>query len=139
MVCVFDAEGGKDGLIIAERPVKHIEFHGNILRRDIAVRIPPVVAYDAPGVLGIARQAFVDKVDLGQFEITSSSDDVLVAIDLSPVKAPVGAKFHSVNLEFDRVVRMRAYEIIGLPSFRIQLRDVLLRIADVRSPGMNAI
>jgi hypothetical protein len=128
-VCIFDAEVGKEGLIIAERPVKRIEFHGNILRQETVIRIPSVVAYDAPGVLGIERQAFVEKVDLGEFEITSSSNDVLVTIDLSPVKAPIGAKFHSVNLEFDRVVRMRAFEIIGLPPFRIQLRDVRLRIA----------
>jgi hypothetical protein len=127
--CLLDAEVSREGLIVAEKPVRRIQFHGNILGREIAVRIPSVVAYDAPGVLGIERQAFVEKVDLGEFEITSSSNDVLVMIDLSPIQVPIGAKFHSVNLQFDRVVRMRALEVIGFPPFRIHLRDVRLRVA----------
>ena len=49
-------------------------------------------------------------------------------VDLSAVEAPIGAKLYSVNLEFDRVVRMRGCEIITPPKFRIRLRDVLLRI-----------
>ncbi|HZT69397.1 MAG TPA: restriction endonuclease [Terriglobia bacterium] len=134
MVCVFDAEIGKEGLSIAGKPVIRIDFHGKITRQDTVVSTPSVVAYDAPGVFGMDRQAFVEKVDLGEFEITSSANDVLVTIDLSPVRAPTAAKFHSVNLEFDRVVRMRAFEVIGLPRFRIELRDVRLRIAPFHEP-----
>ncbi len=128
MACVLDAEFGKEGLRIADRPVMRVEFHGSILRRETAVRIPSVVAYDAPLVQGVDREAFVERVDLGDFEITSSSNDVFALVDLSAVEAPIGAKFYSVNLEFDRVVRMRGCEVIAPPKFRIQLRDLLLRL-----------
>ncbi len=128
MSCVLDAEVGKEGLRIANRPVMRIDVHASVLRREIGVRIPSVVAYDAPSVQGVDRQAFVEKVDLGDFEITSSANDLIALVDLSAVEAPIGAKLYSVNLEFDRVVRMRGCEIITPPKFRIRLRDVLLRI-----------
>jgi hypothetical protein len=105
-----------------------VEFHGSILRRETSVRIPSVVAYDAPSVQCMDREAFVERVDLGDFEITSSSNDVFALVDLSAVEAPIDAKFYSVNLEFDRVVRMRGCEVITPPKFRIQLRDLLLRL-----------
>ena len=128
MACVLDAELGKEGLRVANRPVERIEVHASVLRREVAVRIPSVVAYDAPSVQGVDRQAFVEKVDLGDFEIASSANDVIALVDLSAVEAPICAKLYSVNLEFDRVVRMRGLEIITPPKFRIELRDVLLRI-----------
>jgi hypothetical protein len=128
MACVLDAEIGEEGLRIANRPVMRIGVHASVLRRETAVRIPSVVAYDAPSVQGIDRQAFVEKVDLGEFEITSSANEVIALVDLSAIEAPVDAKLYSVNLEFDRVVRMRGLEIITPPKFRIQLRDLLLRI-----------
>jgi hypothetical protein len=87
--------------------------------------------HNADGLLaepGVDRQAFVEKVDLGDFEIASSANDVIALVDLSAVEAPICAKLYSVNLEFDRVVRMRGLEIITPPKFRIELRDVLLRI-----------
>ena len=128
MACVLDAEIGEEGLRIANRPVMRNGVHASVLRRETAVRIPSVVAYDAPSVQGIDRQAFVEKVDLGEFEITSSANEVIALVDLSAIEAPVDAKLYSVNLEFDRVVRMRGLEIITPPKFRIQLRDLLLRI-----------
>ncbi|SPE34707.1 conserved hypothetical protein [Candidatus Sulfopaludibacter sp. SbA3] len=128
MACVLDAEIGEEGLRIANRPVMRIGVHASVLRRETTVRIPSVVAYDAPSVQGIDRKAFVEKVDLGEFEITSSANEVIALVDLSAIEAPVDAKLYSVNLEFDRVVRMRGLEIITPPKFRIQLRDLLLRI-----------
>jgi hypothetical protein len=128
MACVLDAEIGEEGLRIANRPVMRIGVHASVLRRETAVRIPSVVAYDAPSVQGVDRQAFVEKVDLGEIEITSSANEVIALVDLSAIDAPVDAKLYSVNLEFDRVVRMRGLEIITPPKFRIQLRDLLLRI-----------
>lgn len=128
MACVLDAELGKEGLRIANRPVMRVEFHGSILRRETAVRIPSVVAYDAPSVQAADRGAFVERVDLGDFEITSSSNDVFALVDLSAIEAPIDAKLYSVNLEFDRVVRIRGYEVITPPKFRIQLRDILRRV-----------
>jgi hypothetical protein len=66
---------------------------------------------------------------MGDFEVTSSSNDVLVSVDLSPIEAPPGCKFHSVDLEFDRIVKMRGVELLCPPQFRIQLQDVQFRIA----------
>jgi hypothetical protein len=128
MACVLDAEIGEEGLRIANRPVMRIGVHASVLRRETALRIPSVVAYDAPSVQGIDRQAFVERVDLGEFEITSSANEVIALVDLSAIEAPVDAKLYSVNLEVDRVVRMRGLEIITPPKVRIQLRDLLLRI-----------
>jgi hypothetical protein len=62
MACVLDAEIGEEGLRIANRPVMRIGVHASVLRRETTVRIPSVVAYDAPSVQGIDRQAFVEKV-----------------------------------------------------------------------------
>ncbi|MEK7407716.1 MAG: restriction endonuclease [Acidobacteriota bacterium] len=127
--CRFTGDIGKEGLHVAARPVARIGFSANVARREREITIPSVVAYDAPGTLGTERQAFVQRVDLGDFEITSSSNDVLVTLDLSPVKAPPRCKFHSVNIEFDRNVRMRGLEIVGPLPFRIELQDLLIRLA----------
>jgi hypothetical protein len=127
----FTGEVGEDGLNVAARPVSRIGVSANVVRRRTDLTIASVVAYDAPRTTATERQAFIQGVALGDFEITSSSNDVLITVDLSPVEAPPGCKFHSVDLEFDRIVKMRGLEIIGMPRFRIQLQDVRIRIASI--------
>jgi hypothetical protein len=116
---------------IAGRPVVAIEFSTNFTVRKQELRIPSVVAYDAPGVEGSKRQAFIERVDLGAFEITQSTNNVFVVLDLSTVDIPANSKFHTVDFDFGRVITMHGCEIIGLPKMQIPLDGLFISFAPV--------
>ena len=116
-------------LQIGGRPVAGIEFSAAIALRKQELKIPSVVAYDAPGVIATERGAFIEKVELGEFEITSSSNNVLVTLDLSPVEIPPNWKFHGVDFDFNRVVTIQGFEIIGPLKMQILLREVYISLA----------
>jgi len=124
--CKFATKIGNEDLQIAMRPVAYIDFSANVELIKTELTIPSVVAYDAPGTITTERSAFIQSVDLGEFEITSSSNNVLVAVDLSPVESPPNCKFHSVDFDFGRVVTIQKVEIIKLPPFRMRLQDFVV-------------
>lgn len=88
------------------------------------LKIPSVVAYDAPNTDILSRNAYVEAVELGNFEITQSSNDVAVAIDLSPVEIPNNCMFRRVLFDFGRVVTLHNVYPIGLPKFKIPLEGI---------------
>ena len=75
------------------------------------------------------RGAYVEKVDLGESEITQCSNDVLVTLDLSQIQIPPNCKFHTVEFDFQRIVTMHGLEIIGLPKMQIPLNELLLIVS----------
>ena len=88
------------------------------------LNIPSVVAYDAPNTDALTRNAYVEAVELGNFEITKSFDDVAVAIDLSPVVIPKNCMFRTVLFDFGRVVTLHTVYPIGLPKFEMPLENI---------------
>ena len=119
-------------LQIAGIPVDSVEFIAKVLLCKKEIRIPSVVAYDAPGVEAAKRMAYIEEVDLGEFEITKSSNKVLVMLDLSPIEIPPNCKFHTVTLDFQRVITIQGVEIIGLPKMHIPLERLLIVVAPVK-------
>jgi hypothetical protein len=127
----FRANLHNRSLQIAGISVDSIEFIAKFSLREEEINIPSVVAYDVPGVEAAKRTAYIEKVDLGEFEITKSSNDVLVTLDLSPIEIPPNCKFHTVNFDFKRVITMQGVEIIGLPKMYIPLEKLSIVVAPV--------
>lgn len=117
----FNARLHNEKLIINGNAIVAIDFASKFSLRKQELRIPSVVAYDAPQVEPTKREAYIEKVELGEFEITQSSNEVLVILDLSPIQIPPNCKFHTVEFDFQRVVTMQGLEIIGLPKMQIPL------------------
>ncbi|MGZ0019661.1 restriction endonuclease [Nitrosomonas sp. wSCUT-2] len=125
----FNAKLRDEKLVINGKPVAALDFSANFTLRKQELRIPSVVAYAAPKIEPTMRDAYVEKIDLGEFEITQCSNDVFVTLDLSQIQIPPNCKFHTVEFDFQRIVTIRGFEIIGLPRMQIPLNELLLRVA----------
>lgn len=85
------------------------------------LNIPSVVVYDAPQADSLTRNAYVEAVELGDFVITQSSNDVVVAIDPYPLERPKNCMFRTVLFDFGRVITLHTVYSIGMPKFRITI------------------
>lgn len=84
----IEAHFGTTEVTIGEQPVAAIDVIAKFSLRRQKLRIPSVVAYDAPDIKTSMRETFIEKVDLGEFEITQSSNNVFVTLDLSAIEIP---------------------------------------------------
>lgn len=91
------------------------------------IATPSVVAYDAPEVNASDRMTLIQKLDLGDFEITHSSGKICMAADLGEIVSPPNSFFYSfaVNLKRGGMLSM---DLIRPPPFNMSLRDVRLEI-----------
>ena len=122
--CRFKANLHAKKLHISEVPVTSIGFEADFQTIVHELDIPSVVAYDCPRVDALKRNVFVEAVELGDFEITQSSNKVFVALDLSPISVPENCQFRLVNFDFNRTVTMEWLEVLGVPEMGIKLKDV---------------
>jgi hypothetical protein len=105
---------------------KSIEFTASIRSREKQLNIPSVVVYDSPLVDALERNVFIEAVDLGEFEITQSSNNVAMTVDLTPVEIPPNCQFRFVNFDFQRPVTMNGIRILGLPKLEIPVEKMQL-------------
>lgn len=122
--CTFNAKLANENVEICGRKVKEFEFEAKFRQVKRELEIPSVVVYDSPEVNALERNVFVEAVELGDFEITQSSDRVSVALDMSPIKAPRNCHFRLVNFDFGRVITMETAEILGIPPLEIPLEEM---------------
>ena len=88
--------------------------------------MPSVVAYDGPGVDALERMAIIEEVDLGEFEITQSSNDVSVAIDFNQIGIPTNSRIRTITFDFIRPVRMRRIEVLSQPKLLVPINKLTL-------------
>lgn len=79
------------------------------------LNLASVVAYDAPLTEAVDREAFIESLDNGLFEITQSSNQVIVDADFSSVDIPPNTQFYGATMDFGRIVKMRALRPLGIP------------------------
>ena len=124
MPCLMQVGLSSKTLTIQDIPVKSILFQ-SYFEADIQVlEIPSVVAYDTPESGTLERNVYVEQVEMGEFEIMQSTNNVSVAIDLSPMTMPANCQFHSVNFEFSRSVSMDTVYMLGLPELGIPVKNL---------------
>ena len=121
--CLIKACLSSKKLRINDIPVSSILFHANFESQTQSYNIPSVVTYDTPETDALHRNVYVEQVELGQFEIMQSTDNVSVALDLSEIHMPKNCQFHTVNFEFTRSVSMDSIYMIGLPELGIPLSN----------------
>ncbi|OGS91264.1 MAG: hypothetical protein A2Z95_02060 [Gallionellales bacterium GWA2_60_18] len=100
--------------ILATVKVKHIHKELNLAS---------VVAYDAPLTEAVDREVLIESLDNGLFEITQSSNQVIVEADFSSLDMPSNTQFYGATMDFGRVVRMRTLRPLGIkpPTFTSEL------------------
>ena len=107
---------------------KSVLFNALIRTRKKQLSIPSVVVYDSPSIDALERNVFIETVELGEFEITQSKNNVMVTLDLTPVKIPPNCHFRFVNFDFQRSVTMNGVRIIGLPRLGLSVEQMNLGI-----------
>lgn len=113
-------------LVTAGMLIEEVRFRATAKKIIQDLQIPSVVAYDAPYIKNTQREVIIEEVAFGDFEITQSSNNVIIAIDLSPVKCPPNSQYISVNFDFGRTVKIIDTEILGLHQFSIPLETLKL-------------
>ncbi len=105
---------------------KSVVFESLVRTRKKELNIPSIVVYDKPAVDALERNVFIETVELGGFEITQSNNNVMVTLDLTPVKMPPNCQFRYVNFDFKRAVSMNGMRILGLPQLGIPIDSMEL-------------
>lgn len=128
-ICHFKVPASmNDPIFIDDKSIQDISFEARVKPIQKVLCIPSVVVYDAPRVPSSNRNIFVEIVELGNFEITQSSNDVFIAMDLSPIESPKNCHFRFVELDFKRNVTFEKVEILGMPKMKISLADVYIGV-----------
>jgi hypothetical protein len=99
-----------------------IDLRAECWHENKELSIAAVVAYDTPESGALEFNTYVEIVEQGRFEITQSSNVVSVALDISAINRPKGAKVGMMHFHFNRPVEMR--EVIRLgdvdPGFWVE-------------------
>jgi hypothetical protein len=127
--CWFTGHFKVQGLSVCGANIDRVEFAAGVRRIIQDLKIPSVVAYDAPDVQAAERSVHIEKVAFGDFEITQSSNKVIVAVDLTPVKCPPNSQFKYIGFDFGRVVNIKSFETVGLPKFEIPIEKIKLGLS----------
>lgn len=101
--------------------VDGFEVKGAARRITKTLEIASVVAYDAPDVKTSERGVLIEKVPLGDFEITHSRNNVCIAADLGAIVCPPNCIFMYFGTSFSRQVSIRSFEVLRPPPFGIRL------------------
>lgn len=126
--------------------VKPIEIEGVVLDRLLfdayvtrvtqQLRTPGVVAYDYPKTAVARRGAFIQSFDLENFEITHSSNQVVIAVDLSKLTTPANCYLGFLDIRFGREVTGQI-EVLGLDKRKVKIEidglEISLRASTVPS------
>jgi hypothetical protein len=108
--------------------IKEILFNANYKLVNFEAKVPSIVAYDGPGVEALERMALVEKVDLGNFEITQSCNDVSVAVDFNQLGIPVNSHIRDITFDFIRPVRMKLIEILSQPKLFVPISKITINL-----------
>jgi len=104
-----------------------VSFQANIRTVSREIATPAVVLYDAPEKGTSERKVSVEMTELENFEVTKSSNNVLIAIDLSGVQTPRNCHFRFVNVHHDRPMQ-GGFVLLGLHKFGVALENVVVGI-----------
>ena len=89
--------------IISGFKIRQIVLESDFRKIEKTINTPSIVVFDDPQVPSIERNKSIEKFELDDFEITKSSNNVSVAMDLSKIDNPTNAQFRDVsrpNLSF---------------------------------------
>ncbi|MBU0472829.1 MAG: restriction endonuclease [Bacteroidetes bacterium] len=117
-----------EGLNISSCDVLSIIFEADFHVIKTNLDTPSVVVYDDPRILPIERNISIEKYELDTFEITKSSNNVSVIMDLSHIKNPINTQFRSSNFNFEREMNLNYIEFVGRPNFDFGLENIILEI-----------
>lgn len=92
------------------------------------VNIPSVYIYDSPSANLRSGSVVVEKVDLGDFEIAHSSNNVSIAVDLSNVNAPENCQFRFFETDFGREVNCEVLTVLGMYPTKMSLRNLQIGV-----------
>lgn len=117
-----------EGMSINGFTPKSVLFKAKIRVRKRQLQTPSVVVYDNPKIGALERNVFVETVELGEFEITQSSNRVMVTLDLSTLQIPPNCQLRFVTFDFQRIVTMTGMRVLPLPQLRIPIQQILIGI-----------
>ena len=121
--CLLNTKLSSNSLKVNGHSVGSILFSANFSSHINKYDISSVVAYDIPEEGALTRNAYVEQVELGNFEIMQSTDVVSVALDLGALSVPDNNHFRRVNFEFTRPVEMESVYMLGLPDLGVSLSN----------------
>lgn len=119
----FNAPWSVEGCVI-----DGVSFQASIRAVNREIATPAVVLYDAPEKGKSEREVSIEMTELENFEITKSSNDVMIALDLSGVQTPRNCHFRFVNVDVGRVMHFKGLELLGLHRFGVALENVLVGV-----------
>lgn len=120
----FEMQASLAELPIGDGAIEGVILSGSVTRIVQELAMASVVAYDAPDVEVYGRQAFIEKVPIGDFEITHSLGDMCISVDLGAIVCPPNSMFLYFGTKFARDGNIKKLEILRPPPFRISINDV---------------
>lgn len=109
----IEARTTSSRLLVSGKQVIGIDIRAKCWREEKELAVPAVIAYDSPETGSLERNAYVEVVEQGKFEITQSSNIVSVAMDISTISRPAGTKLGRIHFNFTRPVEMHQVILLG--------------------------
>ena len=118
----------KKEIIVETVLLRELVFEAELVLRFKEIPVPSVCIYGSPDDTALKRNVAVEKVELGDFEITQAGDEVTVALDLSTVESPPNCIFRMVDLEFSRTVHIKDAVLLGRPKIHLSFARLSLGV-----------
>ena len=93
-----------------------VEVNFQVKTRPITqkVSLVSIVQYYDPIQKKPQDKVLIEKINIGDFEILQSGDQVSVVVDLSGIRIPKNSIFRTLNFDFKRNVTVKFWEFIGM-------------------------
>ena len=112
---------------IGEKEICRVQFEANFEFISRSLKTPSIVVYDAPEVKGLSRSIKIEKIDLGESQMTYSCDNLSFVMDLSQIVAPPNSLFRSIDFKMKRQGTLKGFEIIP-PKMQMFLNEIKIGI-----------
>ena len=114
--------------VLDGKQVKQVVVEADVEAVRQYVSVPYVLTYGAPDVVPVDREIVIEKMDLGDSEVSQRSNIVSMFIDLSGIITPKNSQFRTILVDMGRIVNGKI-SIVGVPELKMPVERIEIRIS----------
>ena len=121
----FGILGEPEGLLLAGRAIRLMEFRGRARTVEQAVKCPRIESYAAPTS---HAATIVERFDLGETSVVHDGQRVAILLDISTVDLPPLCQFQGIRTAGEQEIDIESFELVGAEKLTVARGHVNVRV-----------
>jgi len=119
-----------DDFFLDGRKIQSITTEGTAHLEEITLTIPQCLAYGESSEIGVDREVYIQKYNLGETRIIHRGEDIMVLLDLSKMDTPPYWQFRYVELDGGGQHNCQAFELVSPEKLIMKVDKINLSITN---------